>query len=49
MYQRKSEIIELTFPDEEGVPRTHEYIVLAFTEYRNGIDHYIHCKYCKKH
>ena len=39
----------LTFPDEEGIPRTHEYIVLAFTEYRNGIDHYIHCKYCKKH
>lgn len=49
LYQKKSEVIELTFPDEEGVPRTHEYIVLTFSEYRNGLDHYIHCKYCNKH
>jgi len=49
MYQKKAEVIELTFPDEEGVPRTHEYVVLAWSEYRNGLDHYIHCKYCKKY
>lgn len=49
MYQKKAEVIELTFPDEEGIPHTHEYIVLSFSEYRNGLDHYIHCKYCKKH
>ena len=49
MYQKRAEVIELTFPDEEGVPRTHEYVVLAYSEYRSGFDHYIHCNYCKKH
>lgn len=46
--QDNAELFELTFEDEHGVKRTHQFIVVHVSDYRNGIAHWPDCKYCKE-
>ena len=47
MYQDHAELIELTFKDEYGENKTHQFVVTHCTEYKNGMAHWPDCKYCK--
>ena len=46
-YQNNADLIELTFKDEHGENRTHQFVVTHYTEYKNGMAHWPDCKYCK--
>lgn len=46
--QGSAELFELTFPNEYGEKRTHQFIIVHFSDYMNGIAHWPDCKYCKE-
>ena len=46
-YQSNSQLFELTFKDEYGEKRTHQFVEVSTSDYMNGIDHWPDCKYCK--
>lgn len=45
--QNHSELIELTFKDEHGEKRTHEFVIVYNSETTSGLTHWPDCKYCK--
>ena len=47
-YQDNSQLFELTFKDEHGEKRTHQFVEVSTSNYMNGIDHWPDCKYCKE-
>ena len=47
-YQNSSKLFELTFKDEYGEERTHQFVSIRDSEYMNGIAHWPECKYCKE-
>ena len=47
-YQSHSDLFELTFKDEHGEERTHQFVSIRDNEYMNGIAHWPDCKYCKE-
>ena len=48
VYQRRSNLFELTYKDEHGEERTHQFVSIRGSEYMNGIAHWPDCKYCKE-
>lgn len=48
VYQHRSNLFELTYKDEHGEERTHQFVSIGDTEYMNGIAHWPDCKYCKE-
>jgi hypothetical protein len=46
--QARAELFELTFPDEHGEKRTHQFVMVHNSDYLNGIEHWPDCKYCKE-
>ena len=48
IYQRRSDLFELTFKDEYGEERTHQFVSLQSGNYMSGIAHWPDCKYCKE-
>lgn len=46
--QRNSDLFELTFKDEHGEERTHQFVSIQSGNYRSGIAHWPDCKYCKE-
>ena len=47
-YQGRAELFELSFPDEHGEKRTHQFVMVHNSDYMNGISHWPDCKYCKE-
>ena len=47
-YQSHSDLFELTFKDEYGEKRTHQFVLVRTGESMNGIAHWPECKYCKE-
>ncbi len=47
-FQSNSQLFELTFEDEHGEKRTHQFVEVSTSNYMNGIDHWPDCKYCKE-
>ena len=47
-YQSHSDLFELTFKDEYGEKRTHQFVLVRVGESMNGIAHWPDCKYCKE-
>ena len=47
-YQPHSDLFELTFKDEYGEKRTHQFVLVSTSDYMNGIAHWPDCKYCKE-
>ena len=47
-YQSSSQLFELTYKDEYGEKRTHQFVEVSTSDYMNGIDHWPDCKYCKE-
>ena len=47
-YQNSSKLFELTFKDEYGEKRTHQFVLVSTSDYMNGIAHWPDCKYCKE-
>ena len=47
-YQKNSDFFELTFKDEHGENRTHQFISVHQSDYMNGFTHWPDCKYCKE-
>ena len=47
-YQSHSDLFELTFKDEYGEKRTHQFVLVSTSDYMNGIAHWPDCKYCKE-
>jgi len=47
-YQSHSQLFELSYKDEYGEKRTHQFIEVSTSDYMNGIDHWPDCKYCKE-
>jgi len=48
IYQDYSDLFELTFKDEHGENRTHQFVSVRRSDYMNGITHWPDCKYCKE-
>ena len=48
VYQRRSDLFELTYKDEHGEERTHQFVSLQNGNYMSGIAHWPDCKYCKE-
>ena len=48
VYQRRSDLFELTYKDEYGEKRTHQFVLVRTGESMNGIAHWPECKYCKE-
>ena len=46
--QTHSDLFELTFKDEHGEERTHQFVSIQSSQYRSGIAHWPDCKYCKE-
>ena len=46
--QKEMERYELTFKDEHGENRTHQFVSVRRSDYMNGIAHWPDCKYCKE-
>lgn len=46
--QKQSGLFELSFPNEYGDMRTHQFIVIHVSYRMNGIAHWPDCKYCKE-
>ena len=46
-YQENSRLFELTFEDEHGEERTHQFVSLVGSEYLNGLAPWPDCNYCK--
>ncbi len=47
-YQNHSDLFELTFKDEHGEMRTHQFVATHYSDYYCGIAHWPDCKYCKE-
>lgn len=47
-FQDNSQLFELTFKDEHGEMRTHQFVSISTSDYMNGITHWPDCKYCKE-
>lgn len=47
-YQGHAELFELSFPDEYGEKRTHQFVMIHNSDCLNGIEHWPDCKYCKE-
>ena len=47
-YQENSRLFELTFKDEHGENRTHQFVSVHHSDYYFGISHWPDCKYCKE-
>ena len=47
-YQSGVQLFELTFKDEYGEKRTHQFVSVSTSDYMNGIAHWPDCKYCKE-
>ena len=47
-YQENSRLFELTFKDEHGEERTHQFVSITASNYANGFVHWPDCKYCKE-
>ena len=43
-----SRLFELTFKDEHGEERTHQFVSITANNYANGFAHWPDCKYCKE-
>ena len=43
-----SKFKQLTFKDEHGEMRTHQFVSISTSDYMNGITHWPDCKYCKE-
>ena len=48
VYQRRSDLFELTYKDEHGEERTHQFVSITANNYANGFAHWPDCKYCKE-
>ena len=48
VYQRRSNLFELTYKDEHGEERTHQFVSITASDYANGFAHWPDCKYCKE-
>ena len=48
IYQRRSDLFELTYKDEHGEERTHQFVSITANNYANGFAHWPDCKYCKE-
>ena len=46
--QDNCDLFEITLPDKNGEMRSHQFIIVNITDYRNGIAHWPDCKYCKE-
>lgn len=46
--QNRAELFELSFHDEHGEKRTHQFVMVHNSDYLNGIAHWPDCKYCKE-
>ena len=46
--QHHSDLFELTFKDEYGEERTHQFVSITPSNYANGFVHWPDCKYCKE-
>ena len=47
-FQYHSDLFELTFKDEHGEERTHQFVSITANNYANGFAHWPDCKYCKE-
>ena len=47
-FQNHSDLFELTFKDEHGENRTHQFVSVHHSDYYFGISHWPDCKYCKE-
>lgn len=47
-YQSNSQLFELSYKNEYGEIRTHQFVSVSTSDYMNGIDHWPDCKYCKE-
>ena len=47
-YQPHSDLFELTYKDEYGEERTHQFVSIQSGKYMSGIAHWPDCKYCKE-
>lgn len=47
-YQSNSQLFELSYKNEYGEIRTHQFVEVSASDYMNGIDHWPDCKYCKE-
>lgn len=47
-YQSNSQLFELSYKNEYGEIRTHQFVEVSTSNYMNGIDHWPDCKYCKE-
>lgn len=46
--QNNAQLFELTYKDENGEKRTHQFVLVSTSDYMNGIAHWPDCKYCKE-
>jgi hypothetical protein len=46
--QDHAKLFELSFPDEHGEKRTHQFVMVHNSDCMNGITHWPDCKYCKE-
>ena len=47
-FQYHSDLFELTFKDEYGEERTHQFVSIQRGNHMSGIAHWPDCKYCKE-
>lgn len=47
-YQKHADLLELTFKDEYGEYRTHQFVSVHYSDHSSGIAHWPDCKYCKE-
>ena len=47
-FQYHSDLFELTFKDEYGEERTHQFVSIQSGNHMSGIAHWPDCKYCKE-
>lgn len=48
IFQQNADLFELTFKDEHGEKRTHQFVMVRTANCANGIAHWPDCKYCKE-
>ena len=48
IFQQNADLFELTFKDENGEKRTHQFVIVRGSNCENGMAHWPDCKYCKE-
>ena len=48
VFQQNADLFELTFKDEYGEERTHQFVSIQSGNHMSGIAHWPDCKYCKE-